>query len=192
MLQKGYSWRRNNFFPLHYGIVKRQTLQNAGEKFSGNLSVCLERSHNPLRINQRNSSVLAWLTLNSSKRSRLANVVLVNFYCCYSERGHQITKEKEHGWAKRVRNTCYLIFIQYFERHSLFFIMLLETDIREVRHDVYGKRQGAKTPEKLDLIKLLFGLLSRYSGWLLKRARKVKNKRKFSRFCDTQLCTVCI
>ena len=60
---EGLFLTKKQFFPLHHGIVKRQTLQNAGEKFSGNFDVCLERSHNPLRINQRNSSVLAWLTL---------------------------------------------------------------------------------------------------------------------------------
>ena len=44
--------------------------------------------------------------------------------------------------------------------------------------------------EKLDLFKLLFCLLPRYIEYFLKRVRQVE-KRKFSRFYDTQLPTVC-
>ena len=43
--------------------------------------------------------------------------------------------------------------------------------------------------EKLDLIKVLCQL-TRYIEQLLKRLREVE-KRKFSRFCDRQLPTVC-
>ena len=45
--------------------------------------------------------------------------------------------------------------------------------------------------EKLDSIKLLSFLLTRYIELLLKTVRQVE-KRKFSRFCDTQLPTVCL
>ena len=44
--------------------------------------------------------------------------------------------------------------------------------------------------EKLDLSELLSCLLTRYIEQALKKVRKVE-KRKFSRFCDTQLPTVC-
>ena len=43
--------------------------------------------------------------------------------------------------------------------------------------------------EKRDLIKLFSCLLTRYIEQLLKRVRQVE-KRKFSRFCDTQLSTI--
>ena len=43
---------------------------------------------------------------------------------------------------------------------------------------------------KLDLIKLLSCLLARYIKQLHKRVRQVE-KRKFPRFCDTQLSIVC-
>ena len=44
--------------------------------------------------------------------------------------------------------------------------------------------------EKLDSINLLSYLLTSYIEELLKRVRQ-DEKRKFSRFCDTQLPTVC-
>ena len=44
--------------------------------------------------------------------------------------------------------------------------------------------------EKTYLVMLLSCLLTRYIEKLLKRVRQVE-KRKFSRFCDMQLSTVC-
>ena len=63
---------------------------------------------------------------------------------------------------------------------------------REITHDVYGKRQDkisfCQNTEKLDLFKLHSCLLPRCIEQLLKRLRQVE-KRKISRFCDTQLPT---
>ena len=48
----------------------------------------------------------------------------------------------------------------------------------------------SQNSENLDLIKLFSCLVTRYIEYIFKRVRQVE-KRKFSRFCDTKLSTLC-
>ena len=76
--------------------------------------------------------------------------------------------------------------------HSLTHFKEVKLERLSMTFTVNGKMKFpfCQNTEKLDLSELLSCLLTRYIEKVLKRVRQ-DEKRKFSRFCDTQLPTVC-